>query len=183
VTLVLTSNYIDDSVSLFRYYKKLAERAMAQVTDDEFFRAVAPGSNSIAIVVKHLSGNLKSRWTDFLTTDGEKPWRNRDSEFELEESAGRAALMDAWESAWTVLFGSIEPLSEGHLGRTVTIRGEAHSVMQAINRALAHCAYHAGQIVFAAKQLRGGRFETLTVPRGQSAEFNRRVRTRESSQR
>ncbi len=182
MALKFTTSYIQDSLDLFRYYKKLAERAMGQVTDEQLFELLDGEANSIAIVVKHMAGNMRSRWTDFLTSDGEKPDRNRDSEF-VDPPATRAALMDAWEDGWNRVFGAIEPLTDADLGRTVTIRGEAHSVMQAINRQVAHYAHHIGQIVLLAKHFRGAEWESLSVPKNRSEEFNRRVAAGEASQR
>lgn len=183
MALVFTTHYAQDAVAVFRYYKKLAESAIEQVSDEEFFRVAGAESNSIAAIVKHVVGNLRSRWTDFLTSDGEKPWRERDREFEIGQEDSRPALMQAWNAAWEILFQALEPLADQDLTRVVTIRGELHSVMQAINRQIAHYAYHVGQIVFAAKQMRGGGWRTLSVPRGKSAEFNRRVQSGEASQR
>src|SRR5215470_7121708 len=137
--------YLEDSLSLFRFYKKLAEGAIEQVTDDQLFVRLDEEMNSIAIIMKHMTGNMRSRWTDFLTTDGEKPDRDRDSEF-VKPPATREALMAAWEQGWALVFAAVEPLTEADLGKTVTIRGEAHSVMQAINRQIAHYASHIGQI-------------------------------------
>ena len=155
---------------------------MAQVSDEQLYVALDPEMNSIALIVKHLAGNMCSRWSDFLTSDGEKPGRNRDCEFE-EPPVGRAAVMELWETGWETLFGALEPLTDADLGRTVTIRGEAHSVMQAINRQLAHYPYHCGQIVFLAKHLAHEGWQSLSVPRKGSAEFNRRVAAGEASQR
>jgi Protein of unknown function (DUF1572) len=180
--LVFSTSYLSDSISLFRYYKSLGERAMAQVADEQLFYAPDEESNSIAIIVKHLVGNMHSRWTDFLTTDGEKAGRNRDSEFE-DPPKDREELMRAWEDGWRCLFNALEPLTDSELSRRVMIRGEGHSVMQAINRQLCHYAYHVGQIVFAAKQRRKGDWTSLSVPRGKSADFNQRVLTHKSSQR
>jgi hypothetical protein len=159
-----TTSYLQDSLSVFRGYKTLAERAMAQVSDDHLFAALDGEMNSIAIIVKHMVGNMRSRWTDFLTTDGEKPDRHRDSEFE-EPAAGRQELMAQWERGWQYVFDAIEPLTEGDLGRTVTIRGEPHSVMQAINRQIAHYANHVGQIVLLAKHFASDRWQSLTIPK------------------
>lgn len=139
-------------------------------------------SNSVAQIVKHMAGNMRSRWTDFLTTDGEKPDRNRDSEF-VAAPATREEMMRLWQEGWAVLFGSLEPLTDADLGRTVTIRKEPHSVMQAIQRQVAHYALHIGQIVFIAKHLRSSEWKTVTVPKNRSAEFNARVATGEASQR
>jgi Protein of unknown function (DUF1572) len=182
MALEFTTSYIEDSRALFRQTKSLADRATAQVSDEQLFLALGDEENSIAIVVKHMAGNMRSRWRDFLTTDGEKPDRNRDSEF-VDPVMTRAALVADWESGWAALFGALEALTEADLGRTVRIRGEAHSVMQAINRALGHCAYHVGQIVLLAKHYAGPQWQTLTVARNKSAEFNRRVAAGEASQR
>jgi hypothetical protein len=182
MALKFTTSYLEDSLSLFRYYKKLAERAMEQVTDEQLFATLDDETNSIGIIVKHMAGNMRSRWTDFLTTDGEKPDRNRDSEF-VDPPATRAALLAAWEDGWGRVFGALEPLSDADLGRTVTIRGEAHSVMQTINRQVAHYAHHVGQIMVLAKHFAHDRWQSLSVPRNRSGEFNRRVVAGELSQR
>jgi hypothetical protein len=182
MALKFTSSHLEDSLSLFRYYKKLAEGAMQQVTDEQLFALLDPEMNSIAVIVKHMAGNMRSRWTDFLTSDGEKPDRHRDSEF-MEPPSTRVALMKAWEAGWNSLFSALEPLSDPDLGRAVTIRGEAHSVTQAINRQLAHYAYHIGQIVFLAKHFQSARWKSLSVPRGESGKFNQRVAAGEASQR
>jgi len=177
-----STSYLRDSLSLFRYYKKLTERAMEQVTDEQLFAVLDGEMNCIAIIVKHLVGNMRSRWTDFLVSDGEKPDRKRDTEFEA-PPATRAELMKMWEQGWDYVFNALEPLSDADIERTVPIRGEAHSVMQAINRQIAHYAYHCGQIVFLAKHLQAKQWKALTVPRGKSEDFNRRVAAKEISQR
>ena len=159
-----TTSFLGDAITLFRQYKTGAERAMAQVTDEQLFTRLDPESNSIAIIVKHMAGNMRSRWTDFLTTDGEKPDRQRDSEFE-EGPASRAELMALWEDGWKLVFTAIEPLTEQDLSRKVTIRGEPHSVMQAINRQLTHYAGHCGQIFLLAKHFAGAEWKTLTIPK------------------
>ena len=182
MALQFTTSYLEDSLTLFRAYKKLAERAMEQVSDEQLFIALDDESNSIAIIVKHMAGNMRSRWTDFLTTDGEKPDRNRDSEF-VDPAATRAALLQVWEEGWTCVFDAIEPLTDADLGRRITIRGEAHSVMQAVNRQVAHYAQHVGQIVLLAKHFAGAGWKSLSVPRNRSAEFNRKVASGEASQR
>jgi len=182
MALKLTTSYLEDSLELFRYYKKLAERAMAQATDEQLFATLDDEANSIALVVKHMAGNMRSRWTDFLTSDGEKPDRNRDSEF-VDPPATRPALMKVWEDGWGRIFAALEPLSDADLSRTVMIRGEAHSVMQAINRQMGHYAQHIGQIVLLAKHFAGVEWQSLTVPKNRSADFNRRVATGEASQR
>jgi uncharacterized damage-inducible protein DinB len=180
--LQFTTSYLEDSLTLFRQYKTLSERAMAQVTDEQLVTVLDAEMNSIAQVVKHMAGNMRSRWTDFLTTDGEKPDRNRDSEF-VDAPTTRQAVLALWEQGWQYLFSALKPLSEQDLGRTVTIRGEAHSVMQAINRQMAHYSYHCGQIVLLAKHFKHAEWQSLTVPRGQSAGFNSRVQAGQASQR
>ncbi len=165
--------YLEDAVRQFHGQKKLAEKALAQVSDDEFFHRLDPGSNSIALIVKHLAGNMRSRWTDFLTSDGEKPDRHRDSEFEVAESDTRSELMGRWEQGWGCVFGAVEALKPEDLGKTVAIRGEPHSVLKAVNRQLTHYAHHIGQIVFLAKHLAGPRWKTLSIPRGQSEEWRK----------
>jgi hypothetical protein len=182
MALEFTTSYVQDALSLFRYYKRLAERAMEQVTDEQLFTVIDHEANSIAIIVKHMAGNMRSRWTDFLTTDGEKPNRDRDSEF-VDPPFARRDLLAAWEDGWNRLFTALEPLTDADLGRTVTIRGEAHSVMQAINRQLAHYPHHVGQIVLLAKHFACDRWQSLSVPRNKSAEFNRKVTAGELSQR
>ena len=182
MALEFTTSYLRDSLALLRYYKNLAERAMAQASDEQLPATLDKEMNSIATVVKHLAGNMRSRWTDFLTSDGEKPDRNRDTEFD-EPPQTREDLFALWEAGWACLFGALEPLTEADLQRTVTIRGEAHSVMQAINRQLAHYPYHIGQIVMLAKHFQSHAWKSLSVPRRQSAEFNRRVLAGDVSQR
>jgi hypothetical protein len=182
MALEITTSYLRDSLGVFHYYKKLAERAMAQLNDEQIFTVLDEESNSIAIIVKHLAGNMRSRWTDFLTSDGEKPNRCRDTEFENPPQT-REAVLAMWEDGWCCLFSAIEPLTDADLARTVTIRGESHSVIQAINRQLAHYPYHCGQIVLLAKHLNHAGWKALTVPRGKSEDFNRRVLAGEASQR
>ena len=182
MALEFTISYIQDSLSLFRYYKNLTERAMAQVSDEQLLTVLDPEMNSIAVLVKHMAGNMRSRWTDFLTSDGEKPDRDRDSEF-MDPPQTREALMNMWEQGWDCLFSALGPLSDEDLKRTVLIRGEAHSVMQAINRQLAHYVYHCGQIVLLAKHYQSEKWQSLSVPRGKSDSFNRRVAAGEASQR
>jgi len=182
MALKQTTNYVEDSLGVFRQYKNLAERAIEQVKDEALFAEIDSENNSIAIIVKHMAGNMRSRFRDFLTTDGEKPDRNRDSEF-VDPPKTREALMTLWEAGWNEVFGAIEPLSEADLARTVTIRGEAHSVMQAIHRQIAHYSYHCGQIVVLAKHFRSDSWKPLTIPRGKSQEYLKRVMAGEVSQR
>jgi Protein of unknown function (DUF1572) len=180
-----TTSYVKDAIDLFRYYKKLGERAMAQCPEQAWFTTLDAESNSIAIIVKHMAGNMRSRWTDFRTADGEKPDRHRDTEFEEPPKAG-PALMELWERGWSYVFDALEPLTDADLARTVTIRTEPHSVMQAINRQIAHYAHHVGQIVFLAKHLTvnaTGKWESLSVPRGQSKQFAAGVAAGRKSQR
>jgi uncharacterized damage-inducible protein DinB len=180
--LQFTTSYLKDSLDLFRQLKKQGERAIAQVSDEQLFQELHDGSNSIAIIVKHMVGNMRSRWVDFLTTDGEKPNRNRDSEFE-DPPATREELLKLWEEGWGHVFAALEPLKDEDLGRTVTIRTEAHSVMQAVNRQIAHYAMHTGQIIMLAKHFAHDQWQSLSIPRNRSAEFNRKVTAGESSQR
>ena len=159
-----TTSYLEDSLDLLRHYKRLAEGAMAQATDEQLFAVLDEEANSIAIVVKHMAGNMRSRWTDFLATDGEKADRMRDTEFE-DPPATREALMQMWERGWSYVFAAIEPLTEADLGKQVTIRGDPHSVMQAINRGLAHYAQHVGQIILLAKHHQSANWKSLSIPR------------------
>jgi uncharacterized damage-inducible protein DinB len=168
-----STSYLKDSIDLFRYYKRLGERAMEQCPDEGLFATLDAESNSIATIVKHLAGNMRSRWTDFLTTDGEKPDRQRDAEFATPPQT-RAELTALWERGWKHVFDALEPLTDADLGRTVTIRTEPHSVMQAINRQVAHYSHHVGQILFAAKHFateKRGKWDSLSVPRKQSNQF------------
>ncbi|HUJ93331.1 MAG TPA: DUF1572 domain-containing protein, partial [Candidatus Bathyarchaeia archaeon] len=160
-----SASYVKDSLAIFRQYKRLADRAVEQMSDEQLYTAIDPESNSIAIIMKHIAGNMRSRWTDFLSSDGEKPNRNRDTEFEA-APATRAELLAMWEEGWRLVFAALEPLSDTDLTRKVSIRTEPHSVMQAINRQIAHYAMHIGQIVFLAKHLAGANWKTLSIPRG-----------------
>jgi len=182
MALQFTTSYLEDAVSLFHYYKNLAERAMAQVTDQQLFAVLDPEMNSIAIIVKHLTGNMRSRWTGFPDADGEKPDRDRESEF-TSPPATREEIMNAWDQSWQLVFAALASLSDADLTRETTIREERHSVMQAITRQLGHYAYHCGQIVLLAKHFQSDRWKSLTIPRGQSAKFNQRVKVGEASQR
>ncbi|MEP7211546.1 MAG: DUF1572 family protein [Acidobacteriota bacterium] len=174
----IIQNYLDDAVKSFRNYKKMAEKAMEQVEDDDFLTAIDGEANSIGVIVKHIAGNLVSRWTDFLTSDGEKPDRNRDTEFEMIGDT-RSSLMEFWERGWRTLVDSIEPLTPADFARTVTIRGETHTVAEALNRQMTHYACHIGQIVLLAKHFRSSEWQTLSVPRNRSAEFNQLLAARQ----
>jgi hypothetical protein len=167
----VSSHYLEEASRQFRGHKRMAESAMAQLRDEDFFVTLDPESNSVAILVKHLAGNMRSRFTNFLTSDGEKPERFRDGEFEAIPSTTRAELMKIWEEGWDCVFSTLDSLKPEDVKRTVTIRGEPHTVMQAINRQIAHYAQHIGQIVFLAKHLRSNEWKTLSIPRGQSENY------------
>jgi uncharacterized damage-inducible protein DinB len=177
----LARHYLEDVRDRFRSVKRLADAAIAQVDDEELFRQLGDESNSIAVIMKHLAGNLRSRWTDFLTTDGEKPDRNRESEF---ETAGddRAGLSARWEEGWSRLFESLDALTPADLLRVVHIRHQPHTVVGAISRALDHSAHHTGQIVLLAKHLAGGRWRSLSIPRGKSQQFNAQMQEQQPKQ-
>ena len=168
----IAGHFLEDATLQLRKYKGLGDAALAQVADPDLFRSVDGESNSIAIVMKHVSGNMRSRWTDFLTTDGEKPDRDRDTEFETVASDTRASVTARWEEGWRLLFSAIDGLSPADLSRSVAIRGEPHSVLQAIQRQLTHYAYHVGQIVFLARHFAGPRWRSLSIPKGRSKDFD-----------
>lgn len=159
-------------VKLFAYYKELAEKALAQVKDEDLHRVLGDDGNSIAVLMQHISGNLRSRFTDFLVADGEKSWRDRDGEFN-EQHLSRAALLEEWEGAWSVFFKEVGPLGDSDMGRTVLIRKEPHTVQDALHRQLAHYAYHVGQVVLLARAWVGVEWITLSIPRGGSGRFNK----------
>jgi uncharacterized damage-inducible protein DinB len=170
--MALGQAYLDDIAFSFRKQKELAEKAFRQVkADEDFFRKPGAFSNSIAAVIKHVAGNLASRWTDFLTTDGDKPWRDRDAEFIITEADTRAHLLAAWEAGWDTLFRTLAGLREEDLAKRVTIRGEEHTVLQAIHRSLTHTAYHTGQIVYLSRLMQQDGWEWITIPPGQSRQF------------
>ena len=164
--------FLEDAQAQFKKYKNMAERAMAQVSDEDLFREATESGNSMAIIAKHMAGNMCSRWTDFLTTDGEKETRNRDDEFEMEPNWSRKDVLAYWETGWERLFEAVNPLMPSDLARTVTIRGEDHLVLVAISRQLTHYASHVGQIILLARSFTGKDWESLSIPRGQSEEFN-----------
>ena len=174
----LGEHYLADALKIFRSNKELAERAIAQLSDEELFAAIDAEANSVAVIVKHLAGNMRSRWTDFLASDGEKPDRDRDSEFVIDGRTSREDVLRWWEEGWRVVFEAIEPLGPEDLLRRVPIRGEPHTVVEAINRQLSHYAQHVGQIVFLAKHLRSSDWQTLSIARGQSSKFNESMRGR-----
>jgi hypothetical protein len=170
----LASHYLEEIRRQLRGHKRMAESAIAQLTDEDLFRQIDPEANSVAILIKHIAGNARSRFADFLTSDGEKPDRFRDREFEITSRSTRDEVMRWWEEGWSYVFGALDSLKPEDVQRTVTIRQEPHTVMQALNRALAHYAQHIGQIVFLAKHLRGAQWQTLSVPRGKSEEYKTR---------
>ena len=165
---MLPQHYLEETIRQLRKLKDLADKAMAQIRDENFFSTLDAESNSIAVIVKHMAGNMRSRWTDFLTSDGEKPDRQRDLEFEIEVRDSKESLLKRWEIGWRCVFDALTPLKPEDLGTTVVIRGEPHSVIQAINRQLTHYAYHVGQVVFLAKHAAGPRWQSLSVPRRKS---------------
>jgi len=177
----LAAHFLEDALAVFRKYKRLGEDAMAQLDDAEFFAQIDAEANSVAVIVKHLAGNMRSRWTDFLTTDGEKPDRERDAEFEIEAGATRAEVSEWWEAGWRCVFEAVEPLHSSDLARTVFIRGEPHTVVKAINRQLTHYAYHVGQIVLLAKHFKSEQWQSLSIPRGRSELFNQSMRDGKTS--
>lgn len=163
--------YLRDIVRTFRYYKALGDRALDQLSEADLHVALDPVDNSIGVTVKHVAGNLRSRFTDFLTSDGEKPDRNRDDEFEMPARASRDEVLRWWQSGWAVALASIDALTPDDVDRRVTIRGESFLVLEALNRAIAHTAYHVGQIVYLARHFAGANWQTLTIPKGKSAQF------------
>jgi len=171
----LATHYLDETRRQMRGHKRMGEGAMSQLKDEDFFVTLDPESNSVAIIVKHLAGNMRSRFTDFLTTDGEKPDRFRDQEFELTPATTRADVMKWWDEGWACVFAAIDPLKPEDVMRIVPIRGEPHTVLQAVNRQIAHYAQHIGQIVFLAKHLRSSEWKTLSIARGRSEEFKKVV--------
>ncbi len=171
----IAAHYLEEVDRQLRGHKRMADQAIAQLSEEQFFVALDPEANSVAILVKHIAGNLHSRYTDFLTSDGEKPDRHRDQEFELPPGITRSALMQSWEQSWQLLFSALTALRPEDTMRTLTIRSEPHTVVQALNRSLAHLAQHIGQIVFLAKHLRSAEWQTLSIPRGKTDEFNARM--------
>lgn len=169
----IAGHFLEEMRRQMRGHKRQAEGAFAQLKDEDFFVTLDPESNSVAILIKHIAGNMRSRFTDFLISDGEKPDRLRDREFEMSDKPSRAELMQVWEQGWNVVFQTLDSLEPRHAMETIYIRQEPHTVVQALNRALAHYAFHIGQIVFLAKHLRSSEWKTLSVPRGKSEEFNR----------
>lgn len=164
-------NYLDSARQLFRYYRELGDKALAQIGDDHIHWQPSAESNSVAVIVKHLSGNMLSRFTDFLTTDGEKPWRNRDAEFE-NDYADKAELLEAWDAGWQCFFNAVDPLKESDLGSIVYIRNQGHTVLEALSRQMCHYAYHVGQLVYLCRLLAGEQWQSLSIPKGGSQTYN-----------
>lgn len=171
----INKNFINSSISEFQKIKKLGDRSFSQIKDEDFFWSPDEESNSIAIIVRHLSGNMISRWTDLLTTDGEKSNRNRDEEFERIFYTDKDDIISRWESGWSCVFEALESLKEDDLMKEITIRSEPHTVIEAINRQLTHYSYHTGQIVFIAKHLESENWKSLSIPKGGSEEFNKKL--------
>lgn len=174
--------YLKSADRQFRYYKSLGEKAMEQLEEQQLFTQPNEDSNSIASVVKHMWGNMMSRWTDFLTTDGEKPWRERDAEF-VNDIQSREAVMQYWEEGWNCLFNALGSISDNELGMIIYIRNEGHTVLEAINRQIAHYAYHVGQIVYAAKLYKKGEWDSLSIPRNKSTDYNQQKFSEEKGNR
>lgn len=167
----MPTDFLSSARKQFAYYKLLGEQALSQVTDEQLHWQPSPESNSLATIVKHMAGNMLSRWTDFLTSDGEKPWREREAEFDTDQ-ATRAEVLARWEAGWQCLFGALDGLTEADLARTIYIRNQGHSVVEAINRQLAHYPYHVGQLVYVARVAAGAAWQSLSIPRGNSAAYN-----------
>jgi hypothetical protein len=170
----LGAMFLESAIAVFQKHKHWADQAIGQLSDENLRRPLDEHSNSVAVIMKHVAGNLLSRWTDCLTTDGEKPWRNRDQEF-VDDLANRQEVLDCWERGWRCLFESLGSLVPEDLLKTITVRGEPHSVLLAIERSLAHCSYHVGQILMVARHWSGENWQTITIPRGQSASYNQTV--------
>lgn len=167
------TNYLESAHRQFSYYKSLGEKTFNQLSDEQLFQEPVKDINSVAVIAKHLSGNMLSRWTDFLTSDGEKEWRNRDSEFEIEGIQNRDDLISAWNKGWDCLFTALDSVNESNFDQLVYIRNMGHTITDAINRQMCHYSYHIGQIVFLGKLLRDGDWESLSIPKGKSSEYNK----------
>lgn len=171
--LSVEQNFLESAVKLFRYYKSLAEKAIAQLDDKQILEKPNEASNSIALIVHHISGNMLSRFTDFLTSDGEKPWRNREAEFEV-AYASKKEMMEAWDAGWNCFLKAVEQLKPEDLSKIIYIRNEGQTVLEAIQRQLAHYPHHIGQILYQAKALKGNGFISLSIPKGASSDFNKK---------
>ncbi|WP_340076544.1 DUF1572 domain-containing protein [Leptobacterium sp. I13] len=168
---MMHENYLDSALKLFQYYKSLGNKTLALLTDDNIHWQSSEENNSIAIIVKHIAGNMLSRWTNFLTEDGEKEWRNRDDEFE-DTYASKEEMMAHWEQGWNCLFSALNSLNPEDFDKIIYIRNQGHTVVEAINRQLAHYPYHIGQLIYIAKILKGNNWQSLSVPKGQSENYN-----------
>lgn len=175
-------NYLESAIKQFKYYQSLGQKAMDQVDEKSLFMEPGTDANSMAIIVKHLHGNMLSRWTDFLSSDGEKAWRNREDEFE-DTLTNRTEVYQRWEEGWNCLFNAIESLKDNQLDQIIYIRNEGHTVMEAINRQLCHYSYHVGQLVLLGKIIKGNEWTSLSIPKGQSVAFNQRKFNEEKSRR
>ena len=169
---MIDQHYLEDTLLQFRKYKEMGEKAMAQISDDDFFRELSDVDNSLAVIVKHMAGNMRSRWRDFLTSDGEKDDRHRETEFEIYDSDSKESLMQKWQEGWQLCFEAIKPLKPEDLEKTIYIRSEANTVLEAINRQLTHCAYHVGQIVYLSRHFAGANWKSLSIPKAESDGFN-----------
>ena len=165
--------FLDSAIKTLRYYKELGDKTLAQLSAEQLHWQPAGEPNSICLIIKHLSGNMLSRWTNFLTTDGEKPSRNRDTEFEDDHNASQEKILATWETGWTCMMDTLQSLQPDDLEKTVTIRSEPHSVLDAINRQLSHVPYHIGQIVYIGKMITKENWQSLSIPKGKSQEFNK----------
>jgi len=176
------SSYLESVAKLFHYYKSLGDKTLERLTFDELQNTINEQSNSIAVIVKHMAGNMLSRWTNFLIEDGEKDWRNRDQEF-IDAFTSKESLQSYWNQGWTCLFNALDPLKDAQLEQQIFIRNQGHTVVEAINRQLAHYAYHIGQMVVIAKQIKGQEWESLSIPKGQSAAYNKDKFAKEKTRR
>ena len=174
----ISTHYLENIKKLYRYYKSLGDKALDQIEEEKIHFRFEENSNNVATIVKHMAGNMLSRWTDFLTADGEKEWRNRETEFE-DTFQSKAEMLAYWENGWNCLFEAIDPLTENDLEKVVYIRNEGHSVVEALNRQLAHYGYHVGQLVFVIKALKSDDWKTLSIPKGGSKNFNKEKFTKE----
>ena len=169
---MIEQHFLDDTLLQLRKLKAQADRAVAQISPDDFFALLGPEENSIALIMKHVAGNMRSRWTDFLTSDGEKPDRNRDSEFEIESQNTQEQVLKLWEDGWALVLSTVQSLRPDDLQRTVTVRGEAHTVLEALNRQLTHYAAHVGQVVLLSKHFAGAKWVSLSIPKGRSRDVD-----------
>lgn len=177
-----SENRLDGTNQLFKYYKSLTEKSIEQISIEQIHESPNPGQNSIAILMKHIAGNMISRWTNFRTEDGEKPWRNRETEF-IDDFKSEEELMDYWEKGWSVLFDALESIDNDELDSIIYIRNDGHKLIEAVERHLAHIAYHSGQIVYLAKMYSGDDWQSLSIPKGKTEEYNRKKFNREKGRR